>query len=1144
MLNAFYEALYFKRRSVMKMMRIMKITTILIFICCLQVSARVNSQGITLNVKNAPLNKVFQDIKEQSGYTFIYTESILKESKKVTMDVKNSTLQEVLSICFAAQPFTYKIINRTVIVQPKEKAEVKSDKTTVLPPPPIEIHGTVVNQQGEALQNVSVVVAGTKIGTTTNSEGQFTLTSPGDVNIVIEISSVGFQTKTVKVGSKQTEIKVVLALDITGLSDVVVIGYGTQRKSDLTGSVGSVGSKELMERPAINAEQLLAGKIAGVNVATNSGRPGGRTRVSIRGFSSINATNDPLYVVDGIVSPNGIENIDPNNIESINVLKDASSTAIYGTRGANGVIIVSTKRGKKDKARISYDSYVSLNWLPKDRKLRPLNSREFLDLEELQYKNASKFDSAGFASGKYKDPLLKRMNYLVGNTLGNRELFMLDNNVPQPIYDVDWQDMATRTSVSNNHNLSITGGDKLTNYGLFLGYVDDNGIIKESYATRYNVRAVLDRQIKDWLKVGGTVAYSRMNQGGINDNNGSYDVIRYMLEFVPFIPYKYDDGTYGNSGNYQGLERVDNPLAQINEIKRNYNSSVFEGNTYANFSIVKGLEFTSTFGVNLLNTYNPFFRSSKLVSNRSQANINSSASNFWEWSNRFNYEKQIDKNQRINILAGVELQGYNYLSWSASTENLSDNYYEWYNLGAGANPGAPGSSSTAYQMQSYFGRVNYNFKEKYLVTITGRSDGSSRFGVNNKFAFFPSGAVAWRLSQEDFLKDSRSVSNLKIRASYGLTGNSEIGSYRSQANLRTNAYPFNGTRASGTAIGTLANPNLRWEKTAQFDIGADLGILDNRISIEADYYYKNTHDLLLDAPVPSTSGYTVVTRNVGSMVNKGFEISVNSLNIDGNDFRWSTTFNFSSLQNKVTALGEKNEDIIYGFKNLLILRVGQSAGSFYGYVREGIWGTNQKTEAAAYGKLPGDLRILDLNKDGVINGQDQTIIGKGIPDFFGTLSNTFTFKNVDLILELQYSKGNDVFDNSRNSGEARQGIANSYATVLNAWTPDHQNAVLEQLRPTGAGYAYYMDTRKLQDGSFIRGKNLLLGYTIPKKTTSRWGLNNCRFYVSAQNLFLITKYEGYDPEVSNYDNDVFSQGVNYAAYPKARTLMFGVNVGF
>ncbi len=1130
-----------------KAWKIMKLTIALMLFFTFQVCAKGYSQRISIDKKQVPLSEVFKAIEKQTGYMFFYDKDLIQKIAPINISIKDASLEEALSACIKDQQLTYTIVKNTIVIQAR-KLLISPTHVVVMniatDPPPVEIHGRVVDLNGKPLQNVSIVIQGTKTGTTTDGDGRFTLTIADDKIAVLEISNVGFQTQRVKVG-KQTEINIRLEVEISGLNEVVVIGYGKQKKSDLTGSVGSVNNKELMERPAINAEQALAGKIAGVNVASNSGRPGGRTRVSIRGFSSINATNDPLYVVDGIVSPNGVENIDPNNIESINVLKDASSTAIYGTRGANGVIIVTTKRGKEGKTQIAYDTYVSVNWLPDNRKLKALNSKEFLDIEQQQYQNAAKFDSAGFANGKYLDPLAKRMKYLIGNTLGNRELFKLDdNNIPQPIYDVDWQGQSTRTSLSNSHNLSITGGDKLTNYGLFLGYINDNGIIQESYATRYNVRAVLDRQVKDWLKVGGTFSYSKMKQGGVNDNNGSYDVIRYMLEFVPFIPFKYEDGTYGNSGNYQGLERVDNPLAQIKEITRNYNTSVFEGNTYLNFKLLKALEFTSTLGVNLSNNYNPYFRSSKLVSNRSQANINSSVSNFWEWSNRLNYDKQINDDQKINILAGIELQGYNYLNWVASTENLSDNYYQWYNLGAGSSPLAPQSSSTSYQMQSYFTRLNYNFKNKYLFTATGRIDGSSRFGLNNKFAFFPSAAIAWRISQEDFLRNSGAVTNLKLRATYGLTGNSEIGSYRSQANLITNAYPFNGTRVSGTAIGLLANPDLRWEKTGQLDIGVDLGLWNNRISLEADYYQKNTHDLLLNAPVPATSGYTVVTRNVGSMTNQGLEITLNTINIDTRNFSWSSTFNFSSLRNRITALGEKNEDIIYGFKNLLILRVGQSAGSFYGYVREGIWGTNQKQQAADYGKLPGDLRILDLNNDGVINGQDQTIIGKGIPDFYGTLSNKFTYNNFDLILELQYSQGNDVFDNSRNSGEARQGIANSYASVLNAWSPSNEDAILEQVRPTGAGYAYYMDTRKLQDGSFIRGKNLLLGYSVPISGISKLGLSNLRFYASSQNLFLITKYSGYDPEVSNYDGDVFSQGVNYASYPKARTITFGLNVSF
>lgn len=476
---------------------------------------------------------------------------------------------------------------------------------------------------------------------------------------------------------------------------------------------------------------------------------------------------------------------------------------------------------------------------------------------------------------------------------------------------------------------------------------------------------------------------------------------------------------------------------------------------------------------------------------------------------------------------------------------MADDYFLWYNMGAGATPSAPTSNSTDYRMESYFSRLNYNYAHKYLLTLTGRFDGSSRFGADNKFSFFPSAAFAWRVSEEEFLKDVEQLSNLKLRMSYGLTGNSEIGSYRSLANMSTTSYVFNGQRITGAAIGRLANPLLQWEKTAEYNLGFDVGFFNNRLSLSGDYYVKKTHDLLFDAPVPATSGYTTVTRNIGSIENKGVEFAFNSVNVQNKDFTWMTTFNLATLKNKVLALGANNEDIKYGFKEALILRVGESAGSIFGYERAGIWGTAQEAEAAKYGKLPGDLRIVDQNNDGLINNEDRVIIGKGIPDFYGTLLNSFQYKAFDLILELQFSQGNDIFNNHRNSAEARQGIANSFSTVLDAWTPDNQDAVLEQVRPTGAYYHYYMDTRKLENGSFLRGKNLSLGYTFSPAVNKKLGISNLRIYSSFQNFFILTEYSGYDPEVSNYHDDApVSLGMAYSGYPKPRTYLFGLEISF
>ncbi len=1014
------------------------------------------------------------------------------------------------------------------------------------------VKGSVKNEQGELLPDVTVSIKN-KPGdfsatTATAADGSFSFNTlkEGD-SFTFSFTHVGYADKVLEGYRYQKgqpiSLSVQLKVSAGTLGEVVVVGYGTVKKADLTGVVGSVKGQELMERPAINVEQSLAGKLAGVNVTTNSGRPGGRTSVSIRGFSSINASNDPLYIVDGVEWTEGLSNINPNDIDRIDVLKDASATAIYGTKGSNGVIMVTTKRGSKNKNVVTYNNFISINQLPPSRNLKVMNARQWLDLEEVVYQNAQKFDPVGYASGKYQNPVDKRKAYLAGNTFGNHELFTLDaNGIPQPIYDIDWSKMVFRTSVSQNHNVSVTGGNNNTNYGFFMGYADDNGIIRESYQKRYNARVTVDQTVKDWLKVGATASYSKKTENGVDDANGSYNVIRNIVEMVPFIPYQYKDGAYGYGGDYAGLEKLDNPLSEAYENIIINKTNAFNGSAYANVKLIKGLEFTSTFGANVLDAINPRFNSSKLQggTRKNSASINSSETNFWVWSNRLNYSRQLNENNSINVLLGTEQQKQNFLGWTAATTLMPDDYYNYFNLGAGATPQAPSSAASAYQMSSYFGRVNYNLNDKYLFTATGRFDGSSRFGENNKFAFFPSAAIAWRISKEAFLAEISVISDWKLRLSYGLTGNSAIGSYRSLANLSTNAYIFGG-RASGVAIGTLANPDLKWEKTRQFNIGTDLSLFKSRINITLDAYYKQTVDLLLDAPVPSTSGFTTVTKNIGNMENKGVEVTINTINVQRKDFSWSTDFNFSWLQNRITALGAHNEDIIYGFKDNQILRVGASVGSIFGYVRDGIYGTKQADEAKAYGKLPGDVIFRDQNHDGVINANDRIIIGKGIPDFYGTFSNSFRYKNFYLIVELQYQKGNYIFNNTRNSSEGRFGIANNYATVLNSWTPTNQDVALEQVRPTG--YSYLMDTRKLSDGSFVRGKNLLLSYSFDKGIASKMKVSDLRVFVSLQNFFLVTHYFGYDPELNNY-NTAFSQGITYTNYPKPRTLMFGLNVSF
>jgi len=1114
-----------------KIILAMKLTVIIMVAVLTNVSAKTYSQVVTLHQKNASVEKVLRSIEKQTGYHFMYDKQDVSKASAINIEVAGVSLEQALDLAFKDQPLTYKIFQETIVVKKKDVPEA-----TVAD---IKLSGTVSDSKGP-LPGVSVRIKGSDIGTQTDVNGKYNLTVPDNATLVF--SFVGYNTQEVAVAGK-TVLNVMMAESQKALSEVVVVGYGTQKRVDLTGSVGSVSAKGLQERPQTNLEQELAGKIAGVNVSTNSGAPGGATKVRIRGYSSINTNTDPLYVVDGVVWTEGGNSINPNDIESVDVLKDASSTAIYGTRGANGVILVTTKRGKKGEGTVSYDSYVSVSHMAKE--IPVLNSAQFLAVEDQSYANIKKYDPAGWAAGNYvDDDPVKIRTGLIGK--------LFDSNL-KPLYDVDWQKATTRTPVSQNHNLTFTGGTDKINYGFFLNYADDEGIILNSYLKRYNARLTFDNQIKPWLKVGATLNYNAQDQRTADDGTGGNNIPRMLIEMIPIIPIKYPDGSYGKRTDYPNMEGGDNPVAQANEIQAIYRKRIFSGNGYLNVNILPGLEFRSTLGVTTGANYNPHFQSG-LVGGATADQANSSASiseannTFWQWENHLTYNKTFNKVHTLNVVVGQEKQNFQQTGFGASTSGLSDNYYQYYNLGAGSIPGIPSSNYDAWQMSSFFGRINYNYKEKYLLTVTGRQDGSSRFGTNVKNGFFPSAAFAWRASQEDFLKDNKTISDLKFRASYGLTGNSEIGEYRSLANISTVNYVFGGKQAIGTQQTSIGNDDLSWEKTAEYDLGVSLGLFNNRINIEADAYLKKTKALLLNAPLPETSGFTSVYKNIGRLQNKGLEITINTQNIKTADFSWNSSFNISFIKNKILQLGESNDDIFLAptfLSQFNLMRVGLPAGSFYGYKVLGTWGTAEATEAAKYGLLPGDLKIQDTNGDGKVSSDDKVILGKSIPDGYGTLTNTFRYKNIDLGVDLQFNYGNQIMNLTRHSGQDRTGQANSYATVLNAWTPTNQNTSIAEDRPAFVRYQTEIYSTKVESGNFIRGRAVTLGYTFPTNMISKIKLSRLRVYAQAQNLFVITKYTGYDPEVSTYNTSSnFTQNIQFYDYPKPRTFLLGVNVSF
>jgi TonB-linked SusC/RagA family outer membrane protein len=1123
-----------KRYHLFKILLAMKLTAVLLFTALLNVSAKTYSQNINIHQTNISVEKILKLIKKQSGYNYFYDEAAVAKTSKINIDVNNVTVEEALNLCFKNQPLTYRIFQQTIVVKAKDDTKTVSDVAQ-------KVQGTVSDAKGP-LPGVNIKVKNTTIGTVTDANGKYVLNDI-DGGATLVFSFIGYNTQEVPINNRST-IDVMLAESQKALNEVVVVGYGTSKRIDLTGAVGSVSEKQLQERPAINLEQELAGKIAGVNVSTNSGAPGGATKIRIRGYSSINTTTDPLYVVDGVIWTEGGASINPNDVASIDVLKDASSTAIYGTRGANGVILITTKRGSSKKGgTVNYDAYGSIGVLT--RKLKVLDSKQFLAVEDQSYANIKKYDPTGWAAGKYAvdNPTLIRTN-LIGK--------LFDANL-NPLYNVDWQDATTRQAFSQNHNLSFTDGTETMNYGLFLNYGDDEGIIINSYQKRYNARLTVDNQVKKWLKVGATINYDYREIRTQDDGTGGNNIPRMLVEMPSIIPIKYPDGTYGKRTDYPNMEGGDNPVAQANEIVSLHYNRVFSGNGYANINFFPGLDFRTVIGVTTSSNTDPHSQSglvggSTINQSYSSASINQSNNTFWQWQNYLTYNKKFNNIHSLNVVVGSERSNFSSLSSGGSTQGLSDNYYGYYNLGAGSIPGIPSSNYDAWQTQSFFSRVNYGYMDKYLLTVTGRADGSSRVGSKNKYGFFPSAAIAWRVSQEDFMKDNKAISDLKLRLSYGLTGNSVIGEYRSLANINTTSYVFGGAQAIGTNLTSIGNDGLQWEKTAEIDLGVSFGLFNNRITLEADAYSKKTQKLLLNAPLPETSGFTSVVKNIGRIENKGIELTINSVNIKTENFSWNTSFNISFLKNKILNLGASGDDIFLnpGFLSQFnLMRVGDPAGQFWGYKVLGTWGTAEAAQAATYGLLPGDLKIWDKNNDGKITAADKTVLGKSIPDGYGTFLNTFRYKNFDFAVELQFNYGNQVMNLTRHSGQDRTGQANSYATVLNAWTPTNQNTSIAEDRPAYVRYQTEIYSTKVENGSFVRGKTVTLGYNFPTTLVQKIKMSRLRIYAQAQNLFLITKYTGYDPETSTYNGSSnFTQGILFYDYPKPRTFLLGLNASF
>lgn len=1000
-----------------------------------------------------------------------------------------------------------------------------------------KISGVITDERGEAVMSASVLEKGTTNGTVTDLDGNYTISVSNKSTLVF--SYLGYVTKEVAVSTINGDTyNVKLEPEDTSLDEIVVVGYGTMRKSDVTGSIGVAKGDDMKKAQNFSAVDNLRGKVSGVNVFSNSSQPGAYSnKVVIRGIATINSSSDPLYVVDGVVMENfGL--INPNDIESMEVLKDASATAIYGARGANGVILVTTKRGLKNEegTRISYDGSFSISTMA--RKMDVLNAQEWCDAFMKGLENENKYQGMSWS--------LDRSYWF-----NDRNYFDAQGN---PLYDTDWQDEATRTAFSHNHQISIQQAGKKSSVGAFLNYTDQQGIVLSTFNKRLNAKMTYDANPTEWLSTAVNLTVNHTWTHYTPEDGGSQDARRTMIEMLPWLPVKDKDGNYTTSqsigsGMSYGFEGMSNPVFILNnQTYGTYRTQLF-GNAAFTFHIIDGLDLKTQIGVDYHHNRSTYYSSLGLTNisqgESGRASIGNTDVLYWQEETYLTYNKVFDIH-RINAMAGLSWQertyDYNYMY----TEGFSSDFFKQYNMGAGTKPNSPSSSWNRWRMNSYFLRLAYTLKDRYSATVTGRVDGSSKFGKNNKYAFFPSAGLAWVVSQEDFMKSVPTISTLKVHTSYGLTGNSEIDPYQSIATVASGTQLLNNAYSSYSYLSSLSNPDLKWEKTGQFDIGINLGLFNDRLNFDISYYHKKTTDLLLDAPVPYSSGYTSIFKNIGSVKNQGLDIMISATPFRSKNFTWTSTLNLNYNKNEITKLGDNNEDIglvswVGGYEG--ILRVGESMGSFYGYRRYGVYTEEDYNN--------GDCELKQVGR--AKRSENKEILGKGIPDWTGSWINTFNYKNFDLTLDMQFVWGVETMQQFYHSTYDRFGITNGLSNILyDAYDGTNPNAMEQMIylsNSNHAGQDTTVDSAWVCDGSYLRCNMLQIGYTFDSHMIKSLGLSGLRLYASANNLFMIcsSDFNGYDPESTSQTDSMgskFGQNMTFFSYPRARTFTFGLNVTF
>lgn len=1072
---------------------------LLVSFCYLGTMA-LHGQVINKSFKNETLKTVLKEVEQQTGLSVMYKTDEVNENKRITATFKEAPLDEVMNKILDKE-LTYKLQNKMIVIL---KRIQKSPKNI----PNKKIAGTVVDDKGEPVIGASVVVEGTSIGTITNLDGNYILNDVPET-ARISVSYIGYQSMEFRAADSKSLARIVLKEDTKVLDEVVVVGYGVQKKSDITGSVSSVKSAELLSAPNASTAQALQGRVAGVVVQNSSGAPSGSATIRIRGANSLTYGNDPLIIIDGVQDGN-IGSLNPNQIESIEVLKDAAALSVYGSKGANGVILVTTKNGKTGKPQLSYNSFVSFDQVRKT--LPALNARDYALLSnEAQEEN---------------------------------DLYPLfdPDEIPLEGNSTNWQDKIFRNAVSQSHNISISGAKENISYFIAGGYVNKDGIVQNTNFKQYTLRANFKIQATSRLGL-------LLNAFTSYDETHSGDYEQAINAALQWSPTKriYDsesEGGYTQPGGGIGPVSLYNPVGYALEIVNDKSVAAFNLSFTAEYKFWDFLKLSSLFSYKTHSDTNGYFDNQR-VNNGDIKDISGSKSQSryiaLQSTSILTFDKMFG-NHHVQATGVYEVLKDNYQSTSASSRGIPVGMgYNGVQFGSVLQAPWIGYSTTV--MQSFMGRANYSYKNKYMLSASIRYDGASQLAEGNKYDHFTAFSLGWNLMEEKFMENLKSIlPEFKIRGSYGTVGNAAVPAYSSHLKF----YPGMDDNGNPTlSISDLGNTNLKWERTRELNIGIDTRWWDGRLSFSAEYYDKKTKDLLMWQKVPSALGVSSILTNVGSVSNRGFDLMLGGIPVSTKHFKWDINYTLNINKNKILELDGLSNTLVTtgadypGLVGSYVQMVGQPMGTFLGYTFAGVWKQSEVSTAALYGAKPGDAKYVDINRDGKIDKDDISIIGNAQPKFSFGFNNTFTIYDFDLNIFWQGVSGNDIYNQNRIRRESYSSDAFPTSPVIkDHWTPQHQTDV-----PSFSGSEYVNSSRWVEKGAYLRLKNITLGYRIPRKLLSKIGCSSARIYLSANNLWTITDYSGFDPEAS-MGSDADAAGVDRGIYPSSKSFLVGVDISF